>query len=354
MTFHSAPSQSDARIMRCPRVFTYTLMLALLAQSAFGGPSNIDARREAYRKGYAALEAKNWDEAYRIFKQLWLDQPAYDVALNLGQAELRLHKYRDAAEHLAFATTHFPAAEDKEVLDRGLKGLEQAKREIGRLILVVDRSGAAVRVDGNTIGTTPIDGEIFVDPGEHAVEASLAGFVTAAQPFQVTAGQSQTVVLKLDAAPPSNAALPSDSANATASPVGTSSDSPHKQRNYTAPIVAASIGGAALVSGISFLIVSSNKQSAADDRASQLGGENPCAPGIDSDRIAECQKISNLAQSATTFRTLAFVGFGAAAGAGIATFVLWPRSHSDVAGNRFVPSVSFSQHGAFATVRGAF
>jgi hypothetical protein len=342
--------------MRRPTIFMSTLAAVLLAQSAFAGPSDIEARREAYRKGYAALEAKNWDTAYQIFKQLWLDQPAYDVALNLGQAELRLHKYRDAAEHLTYATTHFPAAEDRQILDRALRGLEQAKRESGRLIVVVDRTGADVRVDGKSIGSTPIDGERFVDPGEHAVEASLSGFTNATQSFQVTAGQSQTIVLKLDPAPAlSGAPTAPPAADAGELTAGASPNSLHTP-NYTAPIVAASVGGAALIGAITTLVISVNKQADADERAKKLTGSggNECAPGIDAERASECTKIVDLAKSATALRNVAFVGFGVTAVAGVATWLLWPHSQPKAIGARIMPSVSISQKGAFASVTGAF
>src|SRR5690349_8781493 len=56
-----------------------------------------------YREGNAFAAREQWVEAEAKFRAAWKLNPTYDITANLGQTELRLQKYRDAAEHLEFA-----------------------------------------------------------------------------------------------------------------------------------------------------------------------------------------------------------------------------------------------------------
>ena len=304
-----------------------------------------------YRQAHDAMNAKRWDEARRLLLELWTHAQTYDVASDLMFVEYHLGNFASAANYGQFASRNVPPVADADDTARLQKGLEQVKKRVGAISINVDRPGAEVHVDSVVVGTSPLASEIYVDVGPHRVRAELEGAASPELRVDALAGETYKVELAL---PRPAAANSEPQASSHLQPSAVTPDSPRQKPSYAPAIVAASVGGVALVGGISFLIVSANKQNAADDRANQLGGDNPCAAGITGDRIAECQKISNLAESSTTFRTLAFVGFGVAAGAGIASFVLWPRSHSGVADKRFVPTVSFLQRGAFAAVRGAF
>src|SRR6187200_946498 len=113
-------------------VFPPLLTLALLCFSLVASAqSGDDTRRAAYREGYAAIQAKKWDDAYTIFLGLWHDAPTYAVALHLGHAEFNLGKSRDAAEHLAFGIAHLPPGEAKELADGSRRALERVKQDIG-------------------------------------------------------------------------------------------------------------------------------------------------------------------------------------------------------------------------------
>ena len=75
-----------------------------------------------------------------------------------------------------------------------------------RLMVETDPPGGEVRVDGNVAGTTPLQQEIILEPGEHQVEARMDGFLAVAQTVSVE--QSQSLALRLAMAPAPKDPLP--------------------------------------------------------------------------------------------------------------------------------------------------
>jgi hypothetical protein len=120
-------------------------------------------------------------------------------------------------------------------------------------------------------------------------------------------------------------------------------------------IVAASVGGAALAGGVVFLVMRSSKQSDASDQLDELekaSGQSPCGKGTT--HTTECAEIKGLSDDAATFGTVSIVSFGVAAGAGVATFLLWPSSSGATGWSSTRPSVAASHDGFYASVAGRF
>lgn len=132
--------------------------------------------------------------AYRAYIEAWKRKKSYDVAGNLGVAELRLGKARDAAEHLTFCEQNFPVMKDAEQTKKleTLRGLfREARAQVGgaRIRVTTDdgrsAEGASVFVDGRRVGQADagggveqplgITGEVFVDAGSRRFAASLPG-----------------------------------------------------------------------------------------------------------------------------------------------------------------------------------
>src|SRR6185437_10284447 len=142
----------------------------------------------------------------------------YDIAGNLGAAELAQGKHREAAQHLAFTLRLFPITGDPALREQMKKAFEQCQKEVGALRVKVAPAGAAVRVDGAPVtaedaskvasapaspaGEAPRVDEIFVDPGEHLVEAALDGYTGAPQHVSVAKGGSVEVAITLTPLPP--------------------------------------------------------------------------------------------------------------------------------------------------------
>jgi hypothetical protein len=270
--------------------------------------------RVLYRQAEAAFAAGKVDEARRLLLEAWGIQQSYDVAAALGQAELELKLYRDAAEHLDFAVRHFAPLESETALE-GIKGdLLSAKSQVAEVHITVSEPGATVSVNGQAIGTAPLPSNVFLEPGNHAFAARLAPDRHQDRRLALARGGTY----ELDLVLPAGTRAASDTGTPAAP-------------NYTAPIITAIAGGLALGAGVTLLVLAGSKDRDRDDLVADLPEPNACQPGAPA--IPECDEVSDLAHGARNLRVGAGISFGAAVGAGIATYLLWPQSkaHRDSA-----------------------
>lgn len=152
-----------------------------------------------FAKGSAAHEAGRFAEAEELFLKVWAVKKAWDVAANLGLAQVNLGKNAAAAEHLSYALRWFPASEPaatKAVLERRLVA---ARAEVGAVKVTVDVDGAAVRVNGEAKGATPLDAEVFVAAGAVTVEVQKDGYEPATRSLDLAKGAAADVTFTMTA-----------------------------------------------------------------------------------------------------------------------------------------------------------
>jgi len=138
---------------------SWLLALALgassgVAQAQAVSGEQAQAAERLFESGTRAFEASEYSraidelaESYRLF-------PSYRTACGLGQVELHLSRYRDAAQHLDFCLKNFPNG-DVPTQQRILAGLTEARRRVFALAVRVNVTDAEVRIDGKLVGTVP-------------------------------------------------------------------------------------------------------------------------------------------------------------------------------------------------------
>jgi hypothetical protein len=317
----------------------------------------VEARRKTYQQGREAMRTDRWSEAYRLFSQLWREQRTYDVAMNLGQVELFLQKYRDAAEHIAFGLRHLPPREKVDVARQASEGLEQAKKYIATLAISVNRSGVLLHVDGTLVGTSPIQHEVYVQPGSHTIQARGPGLEPVAEQVETQAGEDWKIEVRM----PPPEVFPEAHASGQRASLSAQAVTRRPQTiDATAVfpvILTGTVAAAGLGAGIAFVIAAGGKETQREQRVSNLQATLPypasCRPGTPDS--AECAKIQALADDAQRFRTLSVVSFGLAVAAGAATYLLWPRAEgTPAAGRGWRPALTLHGSGLGCAVVGAF
>jgi hypothetical protein len=298
--------------------------------------------RELLQQGISAIDSGSLETARQTLLQAWKLQHSYDVAGALGQAELELGRYRDAAEHLDYSIRDFPPSESRALRAKVEDALTNARKQVASLHITAAPPGAEIFVDGASVGQTPLDSPVFVDPGPHRVDAQLQAYTTNTSTVQAVAGSEQDVQLTLaksDAITPP-AATPADSSSSDTS----------SHRNYAPALVAGGVGIATAAVAVGLLVAAGGKDSERDDRLAALPERNPCASGTP--HVSECAAIRSLDDDARTFRTIAYVGFGVTAAAAVTTFLLWPRQRRSDAGVVVLPvfgerQIAVSAHARF-------
>ena len=291
-----------------------------------------DRRRALYAEGKAAIKAQHWVDAKKALDQAWAISPSYDVALLLAQAELNLNHYADSARLLAYYFRNVSAKENEKTYANAKKGFERAKQQVSS-VTVTAPAGAEVWLDGKAIGSAPLDGAVFVNPGKRMFEVRR-GDLKSQREIEAVAGQEQAVSLTLQetpAAATASAARPEASVGAGLSEPMQPVESPPpvdrhdaEQRSLVPIIIGGSATVLALGVGIGFRVAASSSH---DDfvRLQQKNGDGGCTSGSASPSDCTAQRDAvDSENSQRRISTTAFVVAGVAA-VGTAVYWFWPR-----------------------------
>ena len=276
--------------------------------------------------------------AYQDQHDAWHLMKTFDIAANLGQAELQRHLYRDAAQHLHYALEHFPPSGDAKKKQRLKQSFDQARAKVGALALHVEPEGATLSVDGAAV-EAPLPSPLFLEPGSHTLEVKLEGYTAQTKAVTAKAGSDDKLDITLEeqgsqVAPPVASAAPPAS---SAAPPPSTPPPPNTDQHGAEPRTLAIITGAALTAvalgvGIGFAVDAGSAGTDASDlrkKAVQQVGANGCAANPDA---SVCVSLRDANDHESRSRTISTVGFISAGVFGVATLgavLLWHPHHDD-------------------------
>ncbi|KYF92952.1 hypothetical protein BE17_25690 [Sorangium cellulosum] len=197
-------------------------------------PRDSSSVKDHVRRGQRARNAGRWMEAYAAYKAAFetadpttsTERERAEIAGELGLCEVALHKYRDAAEHLAKSLEQREALPD--ALERRFEaGQREAVKRVATLVLSVDPPDAEVLIGGERIGKTARTYTLFFEPGKHVmVRARAPGHADAFQGFLGVVGAEHLMTMELPpraaASSAKEASSASETASATPTPLRTS------------------------------------------------------------------------------------------------------------------------------------
>ncbi len=309
--------------------------------------------RDLMRAGNELYGEGKLAEAYEKYLQAWRAAQAFDIACNLGGTASELSMNRDAAEYLDYCLRNYPASSRPESVaaeQRARAAFEVVRSKVAIVNVRVTPAGAEVFVDGALAGRAPLQAPVFVEAGPHRFEARHPELETVAVDINAKRGEPAEAVIELK----TSAAGATENPASNPQKTGDSSPDTGGSKNYFPAIVTASVGGLALAGGVVFLVMRSGKKADASDKLESLGGTNPCGPSSPAENASGCNEVEDLSKQAATFGNLSIVSFGVAAGAGFATYFLWPKGGSATSRERVLPDVAVSRDGIFASLRGNF
>lgn len=306
-----------------------------------------DRADELFREGNKAFAAGDARTAYEAYRGAWSLRKSFDIACNLGRTEAELQLSRDAAEHLDYCLKTYPASGRDELREANKRFRElynEVRTRVVALRIETRPPGAEIAVDGASYGTTPLAGDVYVDPGQHRVRAKLQGFDGEERGIDVKAGASLTVSFLLGRSREGDAAqVPSA---ATPQPVAPPVD--HAERRTADLRTTVVIAGSALTLvglgvGTGFYL----DTRATSDRIGRIGralelgaGRAACS---DTSPPPDCQNLSDAVEHEKGSRKGAEVAFTASALVGLATVAAWlviPEEHAERASARVTPVAS--------------
>lgn len=140
------------------------------------------------QQGREAFEGKQYQEAHERLSQAYDLHQSYRTACALGQVELELEMYRDAAEHLDVCISRYPAEDPQQARERVLEGLHTTRQHVAVFEPTVNLVGATLLINGVEVGTTPLDVDLFVQPGLRRVTVRKPGFQDVSEELFFAAG----------------------------------------------------------------------------------------------------------------------------------------------------------------------
>jgi tetratricopeptide (TPR) repeat protein len=150
-----------------------------------------------FHRGAELLQQGAYREALLELQRAYEIAPNYRVLFNVGQSHVALGEFVEGRRAL------------QDFLEQGGKAIDAKRRteveaqiaELGlrtaTLEIQVDRVGASVRVDGESVGTAPLPEVVPVNVGRHHIAAESADGASAAIEVDVAAGDRTLVPLAL-------------------------------------------------------------------------------------------------------------------------------------------------------------
>ena len=162
-------------------------------------PSKADREADRHFKtGVELFDERKYAEALAEFEQAYALKPHPLVLINLAATHRALSQYDQAVD---FYNRFLSEGEGKlgaADLERGRAELEDLLRLVARVEVVTSPEGATVKVDGRSIGETPLDEPLVLGPGDHTVVAKLADHRSAERKIRVAAGDTLRVEFALE------------------------------------------------------------------------------------------------------------------------------------------------------------
>ncbi|WP_438027117.1 PEGA domain-containing protein [Sorangium sp. So ce233] len=297
-----------------------------------------------YRHGLRLYSDKKYVEAEKELESAWELNPTFDVAYNLGNTKYQLKKHREAAQYLSFALRNWPLVKTVAKLKpTAEQRYAESRAQVGAVAVTVGVAGAEVLVDGKSVGREPLGGEVFVEPGEHQVEARQAGYAPASQTVTVAKGGKAEVKLALALAksegPTAAGRTTVGGGSATGAgaggpvvgqpPAGPVEPQPVPEKRNWVPVIA--LGAASAVGlgvGIGMTVASNNASEDAHAQSAAIIQAGAQCVRPEASWVEPCEQVRSDASRADTFGNVArvaFIGSGVLA-IGAVTYALWPKS----------------------------
>jgi|GEM_PF-2448440 len=253
----------------------FCIGLAFLANPAAAAPEDDRVRQAAalFGKGNEAADAGRHAAAYRAYRESWDLVRDYKTAANLAMVEIELHRWTDAANHIAYTLAHTPIDEAPDRLNSLYRAFEGVKARISELRLERVPAEATVILDDISLNSQDRRGAIFVTPGQHRLVVRLEGKAPHKEEFETVAGEKRTLVVVLEPlealnAPVSSAAPPTPHPAAPqVSPVDR-----HAASGIRTSTIIAFAGGAVAVGGATLGIIFQSGANRDDRDADLVGG----------------------------------------------------------------------------------
>lgn len=157
--------------------------------------------RVAFERGVALVDSERWEEALVAFDESLRFYPTQTALFNRALCLGALARPADAIRALEEHRRQYGSTVDAERRAQVDEELARLRARVGYIgIEVFGAEGAAVQLDGDDVGRSPIREPLLVNPGVHVASATAPDLGTVTERVSVTPGATESVVLRFGAA----------------------------------------------------------------------------------------------------------------------------------------------------------
>lgn len=192
-----APSPAEARPKKRPAKKKEREKPAPEAKS----PEQAEADRH-FTAGVTLYKENKFSEALAEFQRAYEIAPHPLVLYNIAGCHRELSSYGDAVRFYRRFLEEGQEVVSKVRLDNAQRELDDILARIARVTVKLDEpAGAELSLDGEPLGTMPLEMPLILPPGEHELSARLAGYREARRKVRVASGDELEVELELTVLP---------------------------------------------------------------------------------------------------------------------------------------------------------
>src|SRR5512133_88305 len=303
-------------------------------------PSVEDVDSEWIKAGIEAYKKRDYAVARDSLIRAWEHSHLGTVAGILADAEMKLQRYAEAAEHWTEYLRLLPEDSTTE-RQEGQRQLAVCREHVGLLIVHVGPTEASLVIDGaELLGRPKALHEVWLPFGEHVVQAKANGQLSPAKTIEVEKGSDLRIVLETPPVAAPHATTSPQRARPlamTPTPSVLHSSSKHSSPARTIVLITESaLTVAALGIGIGAWIAYTSADHDATKLREQIDTENkdpayakaPCTP-LNPSRPMSCESLTARLGDRTDAAEIVNVAMpvaGILAAVTVGTYLLWPRA----------------------------
>jgi hypothetical protein len=151
-----------------------------------------------FDRGYLLAQQGSLEAAISEFKRAYALSPHPSVLYNLGQAYAASGRAVEAVQTLRKYLEQADVKLDTERRAQAAAIIDYQGQRIGTLTLDVEPAGAELMLDGEPLGTAPLNGPLLVSAGTHGLTVAHAGYTPRSVRVEVVGKTSTATQVRLE------------------------------------------------------------------------------------------------------------------------------------------------------------
>lgn len=162
------------------------------------GDRHIRRGERLQRRGRGESATRAFQQALESYEKAYELVPNPSIFFAIAGAEEKLERWLDAVEHYRKVVRE---ADSETLRMQGAQRITALERHVAVAVFVVQPEGAEISIDRELQGQAPLDGPVYLEPGDYRVTVTAPGYTPYEAEITVEAGKQDERVIELSKPP---------------------------------------------------------------------------------------------------------------------------------------------------------